>query len=197
VKLIIAITGNIASGKSSLLASFAKKGINTYSCDKIVEKLYLEKKTINLFLKNNLDKYINKNTVDKKLLFNDFFKNKELKITVENIVHPLVIEKLYSIKKKPGIKIVEVPLLFEANLASFFDKIICIYIDKNSQILKVKKKYKINALKALNIINSQINITYKLLNSNFLINNNKNIKNLEKKAHKIHSILKEYPKAKN
>jgi len=192
VKLFIAITGNISSGKSSLLASFTKLGINTYSCDKIVEKLYSEEKTIGLFKKNNLAAYVDNKIINKKLLFKKLFKNKELKKKVESIVHPLVINELKIIKKTKGIKIVEVPLLFEANILELFDAVLCVYIDELTQVLRLIKKYNIDKNTALNIINSQIPIKYKILESDYIINNNKDLKSLANKAKLVLCILKKH-----
>lgn len=125
---LIAITGNICSGKTEFLSALKKQGHETISTDEIVDKLWQDK--------NNLAKIAEifsltfspelKETV-KKLVFSQPKKLKEL----EEVFFPQVFAKLKEVleKSKNSYIFVEVPLLFERNLRDKFDFTVLVYAD--------------------------------------------------------------------
>lgn len=185
-KLFIALTGGIACGKTSVLNYF--DDFKKYLADDIVSELYNDPKLARLFTKNNLSKYVKNNAVNKDILKKDFFNDGNLKKLVESIVHPLVTNKILKLKSTKNNVIVEVPLLFEVNLEAHFDFIICVYSKKEDQITRLKHKL-IDKDNAINIINQQLDLNFKLLNSDFIINNNGDKKKLKTKTKKVIQIL--------
>ena len=93
----IAITGKIASGKSTVAEILKDLGFLVFESDKEVDKLFRDKRTINkikaLFLRkiNNL---IKKDGSINKVLLGDyvFLKKNELK-NLEDLIHPLLKEE--------------------------------------------------------------------------------------------------------
>lgn len=124
-KTWIAISGTMASGKSSVLAYLKSLGYPTIDCDSINtnlqkkgEKGYLE--ILNQFGYDILDE---NEEIDRKKLAAIIFSNEKKKQQLENILHPLILEKCYEFKEKTnGLMFVEVPLLYELGWEKFFDE---------------------------------------------------------------------------
>ncbi len=125
---LIAITGNICSGKTEFLSALKKQGHETISTDEIVDILWQDEnnqakiaETFSLPLSTKL-----KETV-KKLVFGQPKKLKQL----EEIFFPQVFAKLKEIQTKSNNTyiFVEVPLLFERNLRDKFDFTVLVYAD--------------------------------------------------------------------
>ena len=186
----IAITGNIASGKSQALKIFNKLGAYTIDADSIVHKLLLNDIDLKTKIASLFDTTIledEKIARDKiaKIVFKDETKLKKL----ENLLHPKVlaeIEKEYE-KVKNGnfiFFIVEMPLLFEIGVQKLFD--IVITISTKEDIAKKRSKDKYYMLRK----KRQMPLKEKEKLSDFVIENNQDISSLEKNIKKISQIIK-------
>jgi dephospho-CoA kinase len=117
--LLVGLTGNYGMGKSIVLSQFEKLGAVTLDSDKIVESLLSEaeviKKIKDLLGNKAFDEDGN---LMKKKVADLIFKNDILKSSVEDLLHPLVFEKIESFLKtitnQHSVVVIEVPLLFES-----------------------------------------------------------------------------------
>ena len=126
--ILISITGDIGSGKSSIAAYFRRCNYHVFSADNINHDL-LEEPEIIETLKNEFgDIIITDGKVNRVVLRNIVFKDNEKLNFLNNYMHPKIIDKLSTEiansddpqKKKTAI-FVEVPLLFENKLEEKFD----------------------------------------------------------------------------
>ena len=108
--LKIAITGNIASGKSQVEKILAEKyHFPVYDADKIA---HIKLNEINDFYGYNV---FTDGKIDRKKLGELVFKNPELKRKLENIIHPKVKKEIIEIFKKHSQEkcvFVSIPLLY-------------------------------------------------------------------------------------
>ena len=74
----------------------------------------------------------------------------------------------------------EVPLLFEANMAKIFQKIICISSSRNVEIDRLMKRNNLSLTEAEQRINAQMDLLEKEKRSDYVINNNTDIVSLYK-----------------
>ncbi len=152
----VAITGKIASGKSTVLETFKARGIPTLSSDEVVKDLYKNKdiaKKISLAFNLSFPK----EEVDKDILRNYLIVNPKDKKKLEKIIHPLVkkeIEKFLK-KSKAAVNAVEVPLLFESKFDSMFHDIIVtdISLEKQNELISQRDHSKALYLKEINKTN--------------------------------------------
>jgi dephospho-CoA kinase len=133
----VAVTGGLASGKSSLCKIFKDLGAYVVNADQIVHKLfshnadYVQK--VVLFLGNEI---VIKGKVNRKKVAAIVFRNPEKLKKLERITHPLVreeLKKLYCEAKKEkrfSLFVVEVPLLFETEDPSWYDITIAVNCKK-------------------------------------------------------------------
>ena len=138
-KKIIGIVGGIGSGKSTAAAEFARLGCAVISADKIVheilDKTEIKDKIVRTYGENILN---DKEIIDRKKLASIVFKDHHKLEALNNIVHPLVLERVQKLinryQEDENIKVIvlDMPLLFEVGWHKKCDKII--FIDCNEKI---------------------------------------------------------------
>ena len=174
----IAITGKIGTGKSVLLNQFRFLGYKTYSSDQMVKELYAKDKQII----NEIRKLYPSLILNKKIRFdklsNKAFKEPELLLKLEKIIHPRLhhirsrIIKTNQINRNTNRNIIvfEVPLLFEKKLQNNFDLVILLKCQKYLQIKRVLKRENMNREKFENINKKFIPERKKIILSDYVIN---------------------------
>ncbi len=183
--LKIAITGNIASGKSQLEKILIDNGYLVYDTDKIAHSIL---DTMTEFY--GYDVFTN-GKIDRKKLGNLVFSDNKVKKELEDLIHPLVKQKileLFEKHKNDKYVFVSVPLLYESGFDSMFDKVILVTIDKNTQLNRLILRNNLTKEDALKRINAQIPQEEKIEKADFIIDNNSTIENLKEK---LNHIIKE------
>ena len=150
----LAITGNIACGKTLIGNYLDKLKIPIIDSDNIVHDLLSQSneastKIIKLCQPNNI---INENYLDQNISFINrqklgelLFFDSSLKKQIEEIIHPKcreITEKFFQEKSDQGFELAInlIPLLFENNLQKYYDKIWLISCQSNIQKLRLQKR---------------------------------------------------------
>lgn len=134
-RTIIGLTGPIASGKSLALACFAKEGALAISTDAVSAKVLTEPACYNRILHRFGRKAIlNNGSLDKERLAAAVFRSPAERKWLENLLHPEILNRVYSLilKSKKKIAVVEAPLLFEAGLPGCFNLTLCLAAPENT-----------------------------------------------------------------
>ena len=177
----IAITGNIASGKTQV-EKILSKSYPVYDTDKIAHEI-LDK--ITEFY--GYDVFTN-GKIDRKKLGALVFSNYELKKKLEDMVHPKVKNELTEIFEKhkyDKFVFVSVPLLFEAGFENMFDKIILVTTEEKERVKRLIARNNLTKDEAMKRIQSQIPEPEKQKKSDYIINNDSDIENLKIQTEKI------------
>ena len=141
---LLGITGGIGSGKSTVSKIFEILGVKIYQSDDIAKYLMendnkLISSIINYFGEESyIDGKINKEYISK----NVFYDKEKLK-TINNLVHPVVIndfKKWCLINKNEKILIKEAALLFESKSYKELDFVIYVYAEKKLRISRILKR---------------------------------------------------------
>lgn len=172
----IAITGNIASGKSQVEKILEDYGYKVFDTDKIAHDV-LNK--ITEFY--GYDVFTN-GKIDRKKLGKIVFSNTELKQKLEAIVHPEVkskIKELFKKHNKDKYIFISVPLLYETGFETLFDKVMLICADKNLQIKRLISRNNFTEQEALSRINSQLKQEEKIAKADYVIENNTTLEDLK------------------
>lgn len=181
---VVAITGPIGSGKSSVLDCFAKRGYKTLNADEITHALYKQKDVQNGIRKIVPDLRIKNEDIDRDYLRNYLLDNPSKKNRLEKYVHSLVSNIIIKEIKNSKTRVaMEVPLLFESHLDDFADDII--YVDcpleiRKNRLAKRDKNY---------LDNLKINNSYDLENkkkATHVIVNDEGIAKIEKQIKTIY-----------
>ena len=185
-KIIVGITGKIASGKSTVLDIVKFKGYPVLSSDQIVLELYQNNKVLRKKIEQNLNVSFESDYVDKNVLRHHLIDHPKDIRKLNALVHPLVIREIKKeiSKVKDGLFFVEVPLLYESKSDKLCDFVIGVDVDKKSQLERLKKR-NIGSSDELMVINANNKFDeYKSL-CDFIIFNNGDKNDLEDKIKQI------------
>ena len=181
--LKIGITGSLASGKSTA-SKFLSKENHLFSADKIVKKLYSNKKLKKIIARRLKFKF---NSKFKKMLKNKIIEDTKNLDKLEKIIHPLVRKEMFLFLNKNKEKktlIFEIPLLIESKLTKYFDIIIFVKSKKNLRL----KRYKLKGgnVKLFSLLDRhQLKDIKKMKFCDHVVVNNKSLAILKKKLSNI------------
>ena len=170
----IAITGGIATGKTTVLKQFKLCGMETHNSDLMVKEIYNSDTSIILKVEKFLPQAIINKKINIKELSEIAFNNKKILSKLENIIHPKLTSKREKILRIGNINykktiVFEIPLLYEKNLSNEFDFIVTTRCCKQLQKKRALKRKDMNEKKYHSIIKNQINNNIKYKKTNHII----------------------------
>lgn len=191
--MIIGITGSIACGKSTVSNYLKSKGYIVIDADKIgheaLDDDYVKEKLILAFGNEILED----NKINRQKLGELVFGNSSNLNVLNSIVHPEIRKKILEKIDKNNDKeliFIDVALLFEAKFDDLVDKIIVVYVDKNTQLTRLMKRNSISKKEALSRIVSQMSPIEKAKLGDYTVNNNLDVINTYEQVDKVLSELK-------
>ena len=179
-KYAIALTGGIATGKSTVASIMKLYGIQVIDADDIAHELLdqYHDKIAQMFGEEFVRKGKVLRTNLGKIIFSDESKKKEL----EAFIHPLIrkeIEKrakVFDAREFPYL--IDIPLFFENSAYDIKDSVV-VYTPPQIQLERYMKRNKLSEEEAMVRINSQMNIDEKKKRSTWVIDNSLNLKHLQ------------------
>ncbi len=176
---VVAITGGIGSGKTTLSEHLKKTGFLVHESDKVVSSMYIKpKKSFISFIKSKISKSaVEKDKIKKQEIVNIIFNNKEAKTELEKYIHKEIqLSRLKFIQKnlkaKEKVVFVDVPLLLENKLEKNFDLVVCVMSTKKNRIKRVLKNKKFTKKILNKIFDAQTSDKERRKRSQIIIYNN-------------------------
>ena len=194
--LVVGLTGNYGMGKSTVLPLFQKLGALTLDTDVIVKSLLTEEDVLEKIRGLLGDEVFYRNgSLNKRKVARMVFKDDALRRSLEDILHPLVFERInIFIRKNAGkarIVVIEVPLLFERGYENRFNRTITVYSREEKALSRLEKQG-IKRQETLQRLKSQLPIEDKIRRFDFIIDNNRSIKETNRQVKEIYQeLLKE------
>jgi len=191
--LLAGLTGNYGMGKSTVLPVFKDLGALTIDADSIVHLLLKEKDIIEKVRSLLGDKVVNADgSLNKDMIAGVIFSDETARHSLEDILHPLVFERiqsrLNSLRGKQDVVIIEIPLLYERGYEHRFDRTITVYTDEEIALRRLEAEG-INRQKALSRLRSQLPVEEKVRRSDFAINNSGTIDETREQVKTIYMKL--------
>lgn len=182
--LKIGITGNIASGKSTVEELLKKKGFQVIDADGIAHELLkndsVKKEILEVFSQYDI---VEDNEISRLKLGKVVFSNETERKKLELIMHPLIrieIKRFFASKdREEKIVFVSIPLLFEAKFDDLFDKVVLIYADDEIRKQRLMQRNDLSSEVAQNRINIQMSQDKKKPMSAYILFNNGSLEDLE------------------
>jgi len=126
----IGLTGGIAAGKSTALAAFERLGAATISSDAVVHQLLDAEPLLGRLTERWGEDVAPEGRVDRNKIGGIVFADPDELGWLESQIHPLVGERigawLGSLPADAEVAVVEVPLLFEGEMAPVFDTTVAV-----------------------------------------------------------------------
>jgi dephospho-CoA kinase len=191
--LLVGLTGNYGMGKTSVLKMFGNLGARTFDADMIVAELLSEKPVISK-LRSVLGSSVEygRDGVDRVEVARIIFRDSRLRHAVEEILHPLVFERIDELLGSPWqgdpVYIVEVPVLFERGYEKKFHRTIAVFTEQKTALARLGEKG-VHAEHALLRYNAQIPVTEKIKMADFTIDNNGSLEVTREQVVKIYQRL--------
>jgi len=190
--LIIGMTGGIGSGKSEASKIFASLNIEVIDLDKIsreiTEKDHEAIEEIKALFGESL--FNKENELDRKKLRDMIFSDKNLKIKLENILHPKIlteVKKKLSIFSDERYVVIDIPLLFETNqYVPLISRSLVIDCELSDQIERVRKRDGMEIAMVQSIISQQVDRNTRIQRGDDVILNDGSIESLEDSIKKLH-----------
>lgn len=182
LKNAIAITGGIASGKSSVCNLLRLYGYSIIDADKIAHNALsvLKDKVILEFGTEILDSNVD---IDRKKLGAIVFFDDKKRKKLEGILHPFIrneiLQKAKDLEKYKKAYFVDIPLFFEVKEKYPINRILLVYTPKAIQIDRLIKRDNIKTELAIKKIQSQMDIESKIALSTDIIDNSKDLAHLQ------------------
>ena len=190
--LNVALTGNVASGKSTVAAQWAQSGIPIISADEL-SRLVVLPGTPGIQAVRNVfgDKILTADgTLDRAGLRAIILSDEEARRKLEGILHPLIWERRYEwveARRVEGEHLVisEIPLLFETGREDDFDVIVFVDAHESERTQRLIQTRGLNMEEAKRLIGVQIKASVKRPRADYVLSNNGTLEDLNSSADEL------------
>lgn len=186
--IVIGLTGQIATGKSTAASILEKMGARVFNADEEVHRIFRRNKNVIIRVAKAFPKAFINGKINRKILSEEAFKNKRKLRTLERIVHPIIkarVKKFISENKKKSLIAIEVPLLFKIGADKFCDYIVLFTAPKYLKKTRALSRKGMTKEKFLKILNNQYLCEKKAQRADFKVSTNCGLPIMEKKLKKI------------
>ena len=190
--MIVGLTGGIGSGKSVAANFFHSEGVTVVDADHLAREV-IEQNTqgfqsiVDYFGSNILGE---DGSIDRAQLRKEIFDDKEKKKVLESITHPMVRDLMAEriAASTSPYSIVMVPLIFETNSMSAYNRILVIDCDSKLQLERATLRDDNSSEQIQKILDSQCSRTERLSIANDVIPNNDSLENLKTRSLAMHKF---------
>ncbi len=196
-----ALTGGIASGKSTVLAMFREFGAYVLDADVIARQVVEPHQPAwHEIIKVFGREIIHKNgTLDRKQLGALIFCSPEKRQLLERIIHPRVIAEIdrqeAALRRMlpDAVVVVDVPLLIEANMHSEYRTIVVVYVPEDIQMQRLMLRDGLSVKDARQRLAAQMPLTEKQNYATHVIDNTGTMSKTREQAEKIFHAIRNTP----
>ncbi len=198
-RLLLGVTGGIASGKTTVARMLEKNGAPIIDFDALSRVVVEPGKPA----WNDIVAYFGEQvlladkSLDRKKVSEIVFRDPEKRKKLEGFTHPRIYEEFSRLVKEytetdPNAIIqVVVPLLVEANLQYLFHQLLLVYTPREKQIERLMERDKITRGMAESILAAQLPIDEKKAFADFIIDNSGPLEETRKQVEEVWEKLKE------
>ena len=190
--MIIGLTGGIGSGKSAVANFFQDEGITVIDADELAREVIDKnspgyKSIVDYFGSKIID---SNGLIDRAFLRKEAFDDDKKKKVLESIIHPLVKDLMTKriATSNSVYSIIMVPLIFETNSMSNYNRILVIDCDPKIQLDRATLRDNNSNEQIQKIIDSQCSREERLCIANDVIPNNDSLENLKVRSLAMHKF---------
>lgn len=154
----IGLTGNIASGKSTVAQVWRKMGAKVIDVDELAHDLYRPRTKVWQQVVKAFGKGILKadHTINRAVLREIVFPDKKKMKKLTRIMYPAIVKELAKqmAAAKAKVVVADMAVLFEAKAEKLFDKIVIVRVSQFNQIQRLTEERNLSREQAMDRINS-------------------------------------------
>ena len=201
-RLLVGVTGGIATGKSTVVGMFREKGTRVCDFDLLAKKVVEPEKPawrdiVAYFGEQVLQ---DDRSLDRKKLGHIVFRDAEKRKKLESFIHPRMTEGFiaevndYAAADPNAVILVDVPLMIELNLQYMFHKLLVVYAPEEVQIQRLMERDGVSREEAVGRLRAQLPIEEKVGYADFVINNQGAYEETQKQVDELWAKLKQIQK---
>ncbi len=181
----IAITGGIATGKSTVASMFSRLGALILDADQVAREAVEPSSSCYPALREILEPlyFDQKDRLIRQKLREGIIHNPQLREKVNALLHPFILSAMEDTWKTMGIRephvlvLFDIPLLFEIHFESHFQTIILVYVPPDLQIRRLMQRDGLTHEAAAKTLTMQWPIESKKSRAHILIDNSGSLEN--------------------
>ncbi len=187
----IALTGGIATGKSTVASLMGLNGLRIIDADAISHRLLDENTS---WVGEHFGaEYVNGAKVNRPLLGQKIFSNPDAKKELETFLHPKIRAAIEEASEKQDLLkypyLIDIPLFFETSSYPI-EHCVVVYTPKEVQLERFMKRNGFSREESLRRIESQMDIEQKKDRATWVIDNSQNLKHLQKECEQFVDAIK-------
>lgn len=184
--ILIGLTGNIGSGKSTVARMLADKGAVIIDADVLAKAATQDPLVIQQVAQQLSSELIIHGKLDRQKTAQLIFKDPNARQKLNSIIHPWVRQKsaervteLLQSPTPPKVIVQDIPLLFESGLEKNFDRVIVVYAPLEQRITRVMTRSSLTEEDIRARDAAQITLEEKVRRADYIINNSGDISCLQ------------------
>jgi dephospho-CoA kinase len=142
LRKVVGLTGSLGSGKSTVLSMLCHWGAHVFDSDKAVQRiLHHDTRVRRQALKLFGPRVLQAGHLNKRLIADRVFKDRLLRRQWEHVIHPRVVRRMGQVirRRRRGILVLDVPLLFEVKLHKFADETVLVWAPRDVILRRLKR----------------------------------------------------------
>ena len=191
--LLVALTGGIASGKSTVAQIFENLGALVIDSDQIAREVVLPGSIGAAQLRESFgDEIFTDQVLDRPKLASIVFNDQQKREQLESILHPLIQKRSTELfDAATGVVIYQIPLLVESGNNYDFDSVITVEADDNTRIQRLREYRSMSESEARSRIAAQADRASREQRADFIIDSDCSFSELDQQVAKIWGDLME------
>ena len=187
--LKVALYGGVGSGKSTVAELFANFGAPIIDADAVAKELVIPgSPQLQQIVAVFGAKILKNNQLNRAMLRQIIFSDKEARIQLNNIMHPKIrmeLKRRIDDTVAPYCVAV-IPLLLEAQMMDLVDCVVVVDCPQQTQIERIVLRDDLSVEEATRIVSAQATRKQRLEVSNRVIDNSLDINHLKQQVHELH-----------
>lgn len=192
----VGLTGGIGSGKSTVSKMLIDKGFKIIDADNISREVLIKYPEIidKIKIEFGTGFFDWRGEFRRREFGNHIFRFPKQRKRYENIIVPYIKKEIFKAiedYEKAGEKIIilDAPTLIENDLHTYMDYIIVVWVDNNTQIIRLKNRDKLSRDEAINRLNAQLSLDKKKDYAHIIIDNNGDLLKTKEQVDKVMGFL--------
>jgi dephospho-CoA kinase len=196
--LLVALTGGIASGKSTVAAILEKLGARVIDSDLVAREVVAEgSEGAEEIARVFGEELFSEGQLNRAKLAEIVFADEQKRLKLENILHPLIhTRSTYLFEKAEGVVIYQIPLLVESNHDYQFDYVVTVEASEQTRIKRLVETREMTESEAISRLSSQTSREAREEIANQVIDSDCTLVELELAVNKLWNELEEMRKRK-